>query len=150
MCIRDRIGSVIVMGEKNPKGIITSEDIVFKHVAEGRGEKASDIMTEKLITIGPDMTLERASELMAEKHIKKLPVLQLGKIIGIITASDISRIEPQLYENLLETMKMGGKREKTNERGFVECEQCGNYSDNVSEVNGRMICVECAEANEPE
>ena len=45
------IGSVVVLGSKRIKGIVTAEDIVYKHVADGIGQKISEIMSEKLITI---------------------------------------------------------------------------------------------------
>lgn len=142
-----RIGSVIVMGGKHIKGIITAEDIVYKYVAEKRGEKASDIMTRDPITIEPGKTLEEAARLMTEKKIKKLPVMEAGRVVGIITASDIVKVEPALHDVLLEQLKITSPGAIGTPRGsgMAQCEVCGNYSDEVEEIDGVWTCHECEE-----
>lgn len=144
-----RIGSVIVTGDKNIKGIVTAEDIVYKYVARDEGETVSDIMTRDPITITPDKRLGDAAELMAEKKIKKLPVLENGRIVGIVTASDIVKIEPALHEILLEQLKITrpGSPEPP-AGGMFQCEMCGNYSDEVQEIDGVWICPDCEEMRE--
>jgi CBS domain-containing protein len=145
-----RIGSVIVMGDKHIKGIVTAEDIVYKHVARGSGTTVVDIMTRDPITISPDKKLEDASKIMTEKQIKKLPVLENGRIVGIITASDIVRIEPALFEILLEQLKItrSGTGPESPGANVLQCEVCGNYSDEVQEVDGVWICPGCEEVSE--
>jgi len=145
-----RIGSVIVTGDKNICGIVTAEDIVYKHVALGRGEKVSDIMTRDPITIEPTKTIEEASQIMASKKIKKLPVVENGHMVGIITASDIVRVEPAMYETLLEHLKILRSGSAMPQVGpqMLQCEMCGNYSDDVSEIDGVWICGECEEMRE--
>ena len=49
----NNIGSVVVMGEKNVKGIITSSDIVNKYVAERKGDLVKDIMSSEIVKISP-------------------------------------------------------------------------------------------------
>ncbi|MFH0837282.1 MAG: CBS domain-containing protein [Candidatus Aenigmatarchaeota archaeon] len=139
------IGSIIVIGSKHIKGIVTAEDIVYKHVADGIGHNISEIMSEKLITIDPDKTLEQASQIMEKNSIKKLPVMKGDELLGIITASDIARIEPILFETLIERMKIGRKSTKPSPKtGPTEqCETCGNFTDDVHEVNGEWICSDC-------
>jgi CBS domain-containing protein len=144
-----RIGSVIVMGDKNIIGIVTAEDIVYKHVAQGQGGTVSSIMTRNPITIGPEQRLDDASRIMTEKKIKKLPVVENGKIVGIITASDIVKIEPALHEILLEQLKITrpGSAEPP-AGGMFQCEMCGNYSDEVQELDGVWVCPGCEELRE--
>jgi len=144
---KNRIGSVVVMGEKNVKGILTAEDIVYKYVASNEGSNVSDIMTRDAVTISPEMTLEDASRIMIEKHVKKLPVMQQGNLIGIITATDIMRIEPALYENLLEEMKISRPEYSNDPKGsqLEQCEMCDNYADDVEEIDGVWVCSECSE-----
>ncbi|HLD49074.1 MAG TPA: CBS domain-containing protein [archaeon] len=137
-----RIGSVLVMGEKNLKGILTTRDIVYKHVAGSRGEFVKDIMSTDIISISPDKTIEDAAKLMAENEIEKLPVFDKGTLVGIITSNDVLRIEPALFEILLEKMKIGGGVEQ-GKSDLGECESCGNYSDELEEENGVYICPEC-------
>jgi CBS domain-containing protein len=141
------IGSVIVMGERAIKGIVTSEDIVFKYVAKQMGERVEDIMTREVIGIEPNKTIEEAARLMAKNKIKRLPVIDAGKLVGIITASDLMRVQPGLYEILLERLKIRRPAfaEPTKGAQFFQCEICGNYSDEVEEIDGVWICPECEE-----
>ena len=144
----NRIGSVLIMGEKNLKGIVTAEDIVYKHVAKGEGEKVSDIMTRDPITTSPDTQLDDAARVMSEKRIKKLPVVDAsGKVVGIVTASDIVRIAPALHDILLEQLKITspGAPQPPRSGQMFQCEMCNNYSDDVSEVDGVWICPHCDE-----
>ena len=145
-----RIGSVVVMGASNIKGIVTSEDIVYKYVAKGQGKTVSEIMTRDPITITPEKTLKQASELMAKNKIKKLPVVENGRLVGIITASDIVKVEPTLSEILREQLKIlrpGAPPEPVGAQVF-QCEVCGNYSDEVQEIDGVWICPGCEEMRE--
>jgi CBS domain-containing protein len=137
-----RIGSVLVISGNKVAGILSTRDIVYKHVALGKGKLAKDIMSTNLIKISPDKTIEDAARLLASKKIEKLPVFDNDKLVGIITSNDILRIEPALFDILLEKMKMGAGRPAT-ETDSTQCEVCGNYSDDVEEVNGVYKCEEC-------
>ena len=138
------IGSVVVIGEKNVKGIVTTTDIVYRHVAEGKGRVVSDIMTRNIVSIEPTKTIEDAARLMVEKAVEKLLVFDMGKLVGVITNNDIIRIEPTLYEILLERMKMGGRQQR-GAMEFAQCEVCGNYTDDVEESDGMCACSSCRE-----
>lgn len=140
-----RIGSVVVMGGKHIKGIVTAEDIVYKYVAEKRGEKISDIMTHDPLTIEPGKKVEEAARVMTEKKIKKLPVVEGGRLVGIITATDIVKVEPALHDILLEQLKITSPGSSESPRGstMAQCEVCGNYSDEVEETDGVWTCNEC-------
>ena len=73
-------------------GIITRKDIVNKVIAYGKDlkkTKVSDIMTEPLITISPDMSIENIARLMAKTDIRRFPVMEGNKIIGMVSNSDI-------------------------------------------------------------
>ena len=88
------VGCVIVTEDDNPIGIITERDFVTKIAAEGRPlfTEIKEVISSPLITIDSEETIWEASELMKEKLIHKLPVKESGKIVGIITTSDIVRI----------------------------------------------------------
>jgi len=88
------VGCVIVTEEGNPIGIITERDFVTKIAAEGRPlfTEIREVISSPLITIDSEETIWEASELMKEKLIHKLPVIENGKIVGIVTTSDIVRI----------------------------------------------------------
>lgn len=89
-----KIGCVIVNDGTSPIGIITERDFVTKVAGEGRPlfTEVSEIMSTPLITIDSEETIWDASELMKQKTIHKLPVIENGKIIGIVTTSDIVKI----------------------------------------------------------
>lgn len=139
----NRIGSVVVMGQKNVKGIITTRDIVYKHVANGNGKTANDIMSKDLVSIAPDNTIEDAARLMVKKGIEKLIVFDRNKMVGIITSTDILTIQPTLFEILLERMKIDGGPIKEDQVEFNQCQRCKKYSDEVDEVNGVYLCADC-------
>ncbi|RMW39951.1 MAG: CBS domain-containing protein [Nitrosopumilus sp.] len=88
------VGCVIVTEESKPVGIITERDFVTKVAAEGRPlfTEISEVMSSPLITIDPEETIWEASEIMKEKLIHKLPVIENERIVGVITTSDIVRI----------------------------------------------------------
>ena len=91
---KSNIGCVIVTDDTNPLGIITERDFVTEVAAEGRPlfTEISEVMSSPLITIDPEETIWEASEMMKEKGIHKLPVKENGKIVGIITTTDIVKI----------------------------------------------------------
>ncbi len=88
------VGCVIVTDESKPVGIVTERDFVTKVAAEGRPlfTEISEVMSSPLITIDPEETIWEASEIMKEKLIHKLPVIENERIVGVITTSDIVRI----------------------------------------------------------
>lgn len=100
----NRIGSLVVVGGAGEiKGIITERDILTDIVAEGRDSGAvrvEEIMTAKLVIVDPHRSLEEAADLMVKNHIKKLPVVEAGQLVGIITASDLVRYERALIERI--------------------------------------------------
>ena len=91
---KSKVGCVIVTDEAKPIGIITERDFVIKIAAEGRPlfTEISEVMSSPLITIDQEETIWEASEMMKEKAIHKLPVVEDEKAIGIITTTDIVRI----------------------------------------------------------
>lgn len=91
---KSKVGCVIVTENSKPVGIITERDFVTKVAAEGRPlfTEISEVMSSPLITINQEDTIWEASEMMKEKAIHKLPVIEDGKILGIITTTDIVKI----------------------------------------------------------
>jgi predicted transcriptional regulator len=65
-----------------------------------------------VITVEPDKTIEEAVNLMTKHKIKKLPVVEDNKLVGIVTASDIVVVEPKLIESIanLVSIKLPGYR----------------------------------------
>jgi CBS domain-containing protein len=90
----ENVGAIPVLDdEDNLAGIITDRDIVVRAIAEGQDPSsctAEEILSEELHTIEPDAGLEEAADLMARHKIRRLPVVEDGMIIGMISLGDIS------------------------------------------------------------
>ncbi|MGI6224834.1 MAG: CBS domain-containing protein [Peptococcales bacterium] len=88
------VGCIPVCDNNNEvKGILTDRDIVIRVVAEGRNPKdldVSKVMSTELTLCGPDMNVEEAAEIMAEHQIRRLPVVQNKKLIGIVSIGDLA------------------------------------------------------------
>ncbi|MDV3277058.1 MAG: CBS domain-containing protein [Nitrososphaerales archaeon] len=85
-----RIGSLVIVERGKPAGIITEGD-VSKAVAKGLNPFKTSVSfkRKKLVTVGPTERLEGAARIMAAAGVKKLPVMEGGKLVGIITQTDI-------------------------------------------------------------
>ncbi len=103
-----KIGCLVVTKNGEPVGIITEGDILRRGIASGvapRLTTVGELMSKPLITIESDSMIESAANLMVMKSIKRLPVLREGKLVGIITATDIVRQEPVLVGLLDELVR---------------------------------------------
>lgn len=91
------IGSVIVTNNGRPIGIITERNIL-QRIVEPRLDPAvvavKDIMSSPLVTIDANAAVEEAAQIMARKRIKKLPVVDKDKLVGVVSTSDIVRSNP--------------------------------------------------------
>ncbi|MBX0304630.1 CBS domain-containing protein [Halomicroarcula sp. F24A] len=97
--LRDEgIGSLVVERNGESVGIITESDIVAVTAEEGDTRKltVADVMATALVTISPDANLEVAVDRLRTHGIKKLPVVEDGELVGIVTTTDISRYVPHI------------------------------------------------------
>ncbi len=105
--MRDKgIGSVLVKLGELDYGIVTERDIIFKVTAsdlEAGKTKARDIMTELRYTIDSNASIEKASEIFDKHHIRRLPVMEQGEIVGIVTSRDVAKA------SIFESMKRSGR-----------------------------------------
>lgn len=86
------VGALPVLEGKKLVGIFSERDYARKVILEGKASKntpVSEIMSTHLVTITPNQTNEQALALMTDKHIRHLPVLQEGKLIGFISIGDL-------------------------------------------------------------
>jgi CBS domain-containing protein len=77
---------------KNLLGVITDRDIVIRGIAEKRSGSyaVTNVMSDELYTVTPDTTLQEAATIMAEKQIRRLPVVHNGKLEGIVALGDLA------------------------------------------------------------
>jgi len=88
------IGSLLIRVHDRKWGVVTERDILNKVVAEDlnpRKIKVKDIMTDLKHTVEATAPLEAASEIFNTHHIRRLPVIENGRIIGIITSRDVAK-----------------------------------------------------------
>lgn len=108
-----RVGCLVVMEDNKLVGILTELDIIWKVVAgdlNSNTTKVSDVMTKKVLTIKANQTLEEATHIMVENKIKKLPVLEGNKLVGIVTATDLISVQPKMIESLAKLMLFEEKK----------------------------------------
>jgi CBS domain-containing protein len=101
--IENNVGCVVVTEKGEVAGIVTKGDILKDSLLKLRDPKTTNvgsIMTRPFITIESDASLDDAAELMSQKQVSKLPVLEDGLLVGIITATDIIRVEPEYVKYL--------------------------------------------------
>lgn len=89
-----RVGSLVAMNEKLIVGIITERDIIERVILKNLDPATitvREIMSQNIKTIHSLAPVQKASQIMKENNIKKLPVIKNNEIVGIITVTDISR-----------------------------------------------------------
>jgi CBS domain-containing protein len=94
------IGSLIVTKYETPVGLVTERDLLSKVLALGKelkAEKVESVMSYPLIAIGPMAKIKEAAQMMIQKK-GRLAVFDVGKLIGIVTASDLIRSLPDVPE----------------------------------------------------
>ena len=94
------IGSVPICNQNSVVGIVTDRDIALRSVARGqeRNQEIKDIMTANPVVGTPDMDVHEAVKIMSEKQIRRLPVVENNKLVGMVALGDIS-LEPKLQDN---------------------------------------------------
>jgi CBS domain-containing protein len=92
--MRDQgIGDVIVVEGDDAAGIVTDRDIVIRGVAEGADPnttRVGQVVSGDLTSVAPDDPVDRAVELMREKAVRRLPVLEGGKPVGVVSLGDLA------------------------------------------------------------
>ncbi len=141
-----KIGSLIVMDEDVPLGIVTEKDMVTKVIAKSLSAsdtKVRDIMSSPLISIHPHTEVGEAAKRMASMKIRRLAVVESGRLIGLVTENDILSIWPQLIEVTREYSRAGLIEEMKGIEGH--CEACGIYSNDLRPEGTLLVCSECRE-----
>jgi len=148
------VGCLIIVSSSKPTGILTERDLVKKVIAHGtdpRKIRVADVMSSPVVSIEPNASLREAAALMLRSGVKRLPVISQGKLVGIITDTDLvsgsSIGMSDILGDLLEMHREGIHLE--NPGGVVRgiCEICGQLSDTLESVNGELLCWSCRDGN---
>jgi CBS domain-containing protein len=89
------VGAIPIVDEERLIGMITDRDIVIRGVAEKNpgSTKVEKLMSDQLVTVTSDTTTNQAASLMAEHQIRRLPVVDGEKLIGIVSLGDFATNE---------------------------------------------------------
>ena len=102
MMERCNVGAIPVCGNDGRlQGMITDRDIVTRCLAAERSPattKVGDIMTAGVVAIRPDMDVSTAAALMGNRQVRRLPVMENGKLCGMISLGDLSLKEESNME----------------------------------------------------
>jgi CBS domain-containing protein len=97
------IGCLIAIRKGKAMGIITERDLLKRVVADVKNTsktRVKDVMSSPLVVVEPDMELEDAVKLMFQMKIKKLPVVEGKRLVGLVSLTDIARFQPQMIKIL--------------------------------------------------
>jgi len=114
-------------------GIVTERDIIYRAVAKSLGmykAKIKKIMTTPLITVDKQTSCIEAIKIMREKSLRRLPVLEQGKIIGVVTLMSLAGNVPERNIDLVELEKP-----QTSETPILTCPYCESKFSDKSELS---------------
>ena len=91
---QEDVGPIPVLDGERLVGILTDRDIVVRVVAEGRDPQSTsvgEVASRDLATVSPDENLDRALQLLAERQVRRLPVVEGETLVGVVAQADIAR-----------------------------------------------------------
>jgi CBS domain-containing protein len=96
------IGAVLVRSTQKIEGIFSERDYARKVILLGKTSRETlvrEIMTTHVISVEPDWTAEQCMALMTDKHIRHLPVMERGQLVGVVSIGDVVRavVEEQQF-----------------------------------------------------
>jgi len=117
---KNRIGCLVAVNDDHVVGIITERDMLERVLEDCRDPKetlVSEIMTRQVIVGKPDMRLVEATELLFQKRVKKLPIVEGNRLVGLVTLTDIARVA-RLDKETLELIETRSRFLEAFVRGF--------------------------------
>ena len=115
---KQQTGSLLVTDGDDLIGIVTERD-VLKAVATGvklEEARIAEVMTKDVVTVGPGTSLREAAKIMADRWIRHLPVVDGGKLVGVISQRDLAGVlagalnEPDALQQLVEASELVRER----------------------------------------
>lgn len=148
---KEDVGSVIIIENGQPMGIATREDIINKVASEDKQASKvllRDIMSKTLVTCTPESDISEVAKVMSKHGFERIPVVDNGSLVGIISAREIASVAPAVIEVLTEHIRIEEPQHIDKDVMADECELCGNFSENLRLANGKWVCDNCKEEAE--
>ena len=111
----EHIGSLPITDDEQLVGMITDRDITTRVVAEAvdpTKTSVEDVYSRDLITVEPGEDLDEALQLMARHQVRRLPVVENGRLVGIVAQADIAISENEKTGELVEAISEPSERER--------------------------------------
>jgi CBS domain-containing protein len=111
----EHIGSLPITDDEKLVGMITDRDITTRVVAEAADPKmtsVAEVYSRDLISVEPDNDLDEALQLMAQHQVRRLPVVQDGRLVGIVAQADIALKENEKTGQLVEAISEPSEGER--------------------------------------
>jgi len=90
---KHNVGSIPVCDQNGVVGIVTDRDIVVRNVAHGTNPQSTpvkDVMTSRVTTVTPDMDMSDVTKMMSQNQIRRLPVVENNRLVGIVALGDMA------------------------------------------------------------
>jgi len=103
-----KVGAMMVMTDARLDGMFSERDYARKVILEGRSSRETpvgDIMSSPPITIHPQATADEALALMTQKRIRHLPVVEDGKVVGLVSIGDLVNAKIEDQQRLIEQLE---------------------------------------------
>ena len=100
---KHEIGCLVVVNDEKAVGILTERDMLKRVLAgsmDPKKTKVGQVMSAPLVTAKPQSEIEETARLMFKMEIKKIPVIENGQLLGLVTLTDLVRFQPELIDAL--------------------------------------------------
>lgn len=144
----NRVGSLVIISSERPIGIITESDIVtvISKSLDPKKTKIKDLKRKRFITASPEDNILDVVKKMVKNGIKRMPIVDKDKLVGIVADKEILLISPELIEVMSEKLKARiANVAQPNQVISGICEECGEYSDELKWISGAWLCPDCRE-----
>lgn len=143
----NNINNLVVVDKKKPLGIITT-DIISRTIVDLKRDPKEitmrELPIEPFVTIKADTTVIEITRLFSRKKPPIVGVTYKGKLVGVVTVSDLMRVIPDIIDAIMEKLSFEQEPSiKVNSYVMGYCDRCGAWSDKLLYVDGNYYCPDC-------
>jgi CBS domain-containing protein len=103
-----KIGALVVLDGENLVGIFSERDYAREVILKGRSSKTTqiaEVMTHKVLSAGPNDSVDQGMSIMADRHIRHLPVVANGSVIGMLSIGDLVKETLSYQQDLIKQLE---------------------------------------------